>query len=146
MMAWDLDNTLIHTREANLRAYMSLGVTPPQNFHRIHWSEWTTTAAHEEKGRIIGKFLSQFAEITPMFSIYTQVGGPILTATSDQVLQFIRSAWPIFTAAHIIRCATPDQKVAALQSISPGVYVDDDQYTIDLVRKQTAWKAALVTF
>ncbi len=146
MMAWDLDNTLIWTREANLRCYLDMSVIPPPNFHQIPWSDWTTQEIHDEKGRRIIDYLCKYAEITPYFDLFVQVRGPVLTAASEPVIRFVRDTWRVFQTTTILRCKTLDRKIAELQAMQPGVYIDDSQEAVERVRRETEWTAALARF
>lgn len=144
--AWDLDGTLIMTRDANWYAYLHLGVTPPADFHIRPWQEWCTQSIHDQKGDIIGSYLRRYARPTPMLQIFRQTGGVILTNASRPVIRHLTGMFDELRNAEIHSGLRPEQKIEWLRNNEPGVYFDDSESTVQMVRERTRWSAISVQF
>lgn len=144
-IAYDLDGTLILTRQANLRAYRVVGADPPEDFHTRPWQTWTTKGVHDAKNSIVDKFLREMAVATPLLGIYTQTGGSILTNASETVVEVLRGMFPGLYGARIYRM-TPDEKLDWMRARDPGFYFDDNVELIARVNRETRWTAAWVRF
>lgn len=145
-LVWDLDGTLVETRKANQLAYKSLGITPPDDFHVRPWQEWCSQEAHDEKGRIIGRFILNYARPLQLLQVWEANGrGQILTNASKEAIVAIRNAFPQLADANIKGGMRSYEKTAWLRVHAPtGVYFDDSEKTVGLVKEETQWTAVLV--
>jgi hypothetical protein len=147
---WDLDNTLVHTREAALQAYLFTGTTPPDNFHTRPWQTWCSPEDRELKERMYPTMLLQFARPTPLFDLWKVKGGPIITNTAPTSVDVLRRMLPELNDVPIGAGMDPTSKVEYLQILSgdglTGVYVDDSAETCRRVREETKWQAMQVQF
>lgn len=147
IVAWDLDGTLIHTREANLRAYHAIGVRPPQDFHVRPWQEWCSELDHDEKGRLLPAYLRRYAAPTPLLRLFRGLGGDVVSNSSPPVISTLREIFPELRSARIHGGLSPMEKVNWLNRAElPGLYIDDSVRTVEMVRRRTKWQAQLVMF
>lgn len=146
-LIFDLDGTLIHTRTANRLAYASIGVIPPEDFNVRPWQEWCSPEDHDRKGEIIAEFLHKHASPTPLFQVFQQTSGIIVTNASDDVLHTLLELYPALkNASHLLR-ETPAQRVEYMtQWRYGGIYFDDSLDTVMKVRERTKWEAVWVRF
>lgn len=145
-LVWDLDGTLINTRQANYLAYKSLGINPPDDFHVRPWQEWCTQEAHDAKGRVIDGFILNHAKPLQLLDVWEANGrGTILTNSSWEAVEAIRRRFPQLADAGIHHEINSEGKTWWL-AIQPtaGVYFDDSEKTINRVREMTEWTAVLV--
>lgn len=144
-IVWDLDGTIVSTREANLMAYRSLGVEPPEDFDLRHWTTWTDKVTHDAKGQRIAIFIAKYATAGPLYSLYHRYGGHILTMASVPVIEALEP-W-IRSDSWIIRAEGRDEKVDYLrQTQLHGIYFDDSEETVERVNRETRWTAVLAQF
>ena len=147
IVAWDLDGTLVHTRDANLAAYQALGVRPPSDFHVRPWQEWCSAEVHDEKGRLLPAYLRRCATPTPLLRLFRGMGGDIVTNSSPPAIAALREIFSELRTARIHGGLSPVEKVDWLNAASlPGLYIDDSIRTVEMVRRRTQWQAQLVMF
>lgn len=147
IVAWDLDGTLVHTRDANLAAYRALGVRPPLDFHTRPWQEWCSAEIHDEKGRLLPAYLRRYATPTPLLRLFRGMGGDIVTNASPPAIAALREIFSELRTARIHGGLSPEEKVDWLNAASsPGLYIDDSIRTVEMVRRRTQWQAQLVMF
>ena len=145
-LVWDLDGTLVDTKQANRLAYKSLGINPPDDFHVRPWQEWCSEEVHDEKGKIIGRFILNHARPLQLLNVWEANGrGKIITNASTEAIQAIRNTFPQLADADIKGGLRSYEKTAWLRVYAPtGVYFDDSEKTIALVKEETRWTAVLV--
>jgi len=150
---WDLDNTLVHTREAALQAYRLTGTVPPEDFHTRPWQTWCSEEDRARKEIAYPDMLQRFARPTPLFDLWRVKGGPIITNTAAASVDVLCKIFPELHDATIVAGMTPDKKIALLLRLSgdgsgglTGVYVDDSAETCRRVREETQWQTIQVQF
>jgi len=142
---FDLDETLVSTREANLRAYKHIGVEPPEDFHVRPWQSWTTKELHDQKGEVLGEFVWDHVQLLPTFRILRATKGTILTNAAGRTLQHIVKVFPEIGLYNKIIERAPFEKILWLQQqVEPGVYWDDNADFCEQVRSATEWQAVHV--
>ena len=147
IVAWDLDGTLVHTREANLAAYRSFCVRPPHDFHTRPWREWCLAEHHDQKSQLLPSYLRRYASPTPLMRLFRGMGGDIITNASSPAIATLREIFPELRTARIHGGLSPEEKVDWLNRAAlPGLYIDDSIRTVEMVRRRTRWQAQLVTF
>lgn len=72
LYAFDLDGVLVDTQEANRRAYLSIGTTPPPDFHQRPWQEWTDAATHDRKNTELPRF-RDLIKILPLIELVWKI-------------------------------------------------------------------------
>lgn len=144
-IVWDLDGTLVHTRAANLRAYRSVGVEPPEDFHVRPWQEWCSPADHDRKSEVVVEVLLRHAAPTSLMALHERLGGSILTSASPAVIHALVQRFPRIRSSLVEGSHTPAEKVQWLSQREPGIYVDDSERTLAMVRARTRWRTLLCT-
>lgn len=145
-LVFDLDETLISTREANFRAYVSCGITPPVDFHVRPWQEWCTHEQHEAKQDALPEFLPKLIRLLPCYThIFAKTGGIVLTNASKRSLDTICRALPVVCSWNILSEKTPAMKLEWLRKTPPGLYFDDNTQLIENIRRETRWQAVDVS-
>lgn len=140
-LVFDLDGTLVRTREANQAAYASIGVDPPIDFDVRPWQEWCSPEDHARKVEVFPKYLATMATTLPTLSILRATGGSILTNCHRKSWEAIKTVFPELRAYVIFYEKTPDEKISLLNAGKPGVYFDDSPSMVRRVREETAWQA-----
>jgi len=147
---WDLDNTLVHTREAALQAYLLTGTVPPEDFHTRPWQTWCSEADRLSKEEAYPTALRAHARPTPLFDLWRAKGGPIITNTSYTSVEVLCELFPELRQVPKGAGMTPDMKIDFLrmtgEAIGEGVYVDDSAETCRRVREETQWQTIQVQF
>lgn len=136
----------METRKANYLAYKSLGITPPDDFHVRPWQEWCSKEIHDAKGAIISGFILNHAKSLQLLDIWDANGrGQILTNASEEAIEGIRNAFPQLAHANIKGGMRSYEKTAWLRVYAPtGIYFDDSEKTVALVKEETRWTPVLV--
>jgi len=147
---WDLDNTLVHTREAALQAYLLTGTVPPEDFHTRPWQTWCSEADRLRKEEAYPTALRGHARPTPLFDLWRVKGGPIITNTAPASVDVLRRMFSELNDVPIGAGMDPTSKIEYLRLLSEdgltGVYVDDSAETCRRVREETKWQAVQVQF
>lgn len=149
-LVFDLDGTLIETREANLAAYRSIGIEPPGDFHIRPWQEWVSPENHEKKQDVLPRFMLEHSKLLPAHAILAAMAGEcncqVLTNASDRTLEIVRVLFPVFRRYTIRNNMSPDMKLEFLKSrAASGIYFDDNEELVERVRKETRWQAVSVS-
>lgn len=150
-LVFDLDETLVATREANRAAYAEIGVTlPPESDHRPH-AEWRVAIdpeARQRKHEVFEKHLRQRGRLLPahrfLYVNYNSV--VILTGTSQESWCTICRLFPNLSPFPAHCNMGPDAKIKwLLAQTQTGIYFDDWDYMVRRVREETSWQAINVT-
>lgn len=145
-LVFDLEGTLVSTREANRRAYMLCGVTPPDDFHIRPWQEWCTRKQHEDKQDVLPGLMREHIALLPCFYVvYSKTGGLVLTNAAERSLNAICDAMPVIRTWTIYPEHTPEMKLSWLKSRPTGVYFDDNTKLIEKIRRETRWQTVDVS-
>lgn len=142
MIRWvfDLDGTLMDTREAVKHAYLLAGVRMPNDAWGKPWREWTTKDVHDKKNAMYPIALHNFASPLPLLDYAVKLRSHILTAASlDAVLALKQVGW-LPARTPFTSELSREQKVDWLRHHGWGVYVDDDSETRTLAKERTTWK------
>ena len=124
---WDLDNTLINTRQAHYEAYRAIKVIPPDDFHLRNWKTWCSPASYNKKQEILPEYLEKYAERTTAFYLWLTLGGNILTLTSLQSILKLEKLFPELADATILQFDNPKKKIDhLLDTPGVGIYFDDN--------------------
>ena len=143
---FDLDGTLIDTREANLGAYRAAGVEPPEDFAVRPWQDWCDPVTHNVKGALLPKFLANHGRVLPALKILEAFGGHILSNASVASYAAIVAVFPSIGQYGATIETKPCDKLLWLlheqdKSGGAGVYVDDNSALVAEVRSRTRWQA-----
>lgn len=157
LLAFDLDETLVATRDANIWAYERVGVRPPSNFHLVPWQNWISDEVHARKQKFLPEGLSRHGRLLPASRILLASGADansemstirvIVTRASKESLEAIRGAYPhLFrSVTRIFFALTDQQRLNVLQRLYPemtGLYFDDDESTCDdVARLSDRWRS-----
>ncbi len=140
MYIFDLDGTLVDTRDAVREAYKRVGVTMPDSAWGKPSSAWLPIPwLVKQKNVHYLKCLEMHADKLPLFDYAQREKCPIITGASRQAVAHVQT---IYGQLNIELCgASRERKVEYLQNIRPHpkerlTYVDDDSHTRNLVRKK----------
>jgi hypothetical protein len=138
--AFDLDGTLIDTKEAVVQAYRIAGVEMPEDAWGKPWHEWLKDETiHHKKNEVYPDMLKQFASVLPLFTIALRLNAPVITGASNEAVIAIQS---VFGSLNIvgIQCSRLEKILWLNRQRERGCYVDDDDATLLLVKEFTTWK------
>lgn len=147
LCVFDLDGTLISTREANRRAYEEVGADPPANFHQISWNLWTSAWIHDRKNELLPRMLRECGRVLPLMDLALEQRNTIvLSNCSDAALAAMREIWPELQRLTIHNRMNSAAKATHIKkSFSErGAYFDDCVSTCHLVRLVTGWQTVHV--
>ncbi len=147
---FDLDGTLVSTREANRLAYESIGVLPPANFHHVPWNSWTTEEIHKAKNRALPEFIHAFAKPLPLLECALQLeyrNTCVLSNCSDSALLTLRKKFPELRELGIRNRMSGAEKaifISANYMFMQGVFFDDCLLTCQRVAQMTTFQTVHV--
>lgn len=145
MVIFDLDGTLVDSKEAVKQAYLRAGVTMPEWAWGRPWREWMTDPmAHALKAMYYPAALKEHGRKLPLYDYASKHGSPVITGASYVASQCVMELWgPLAIYENGL---TPTGKVKFLShNIFPKLvgdkyYVDDDEEVRHLVAKHTRWQ------
>ena len=137
---FDLDGTLLDTKQAVIEAYRAAGVEMPPDAWGKPWQSWLKFRhIHEWKNEHYPAMLRQHVKLLPLWP-YAIAGHEIITGASEAAVRVIERYFIV--KLNVKRfSATAQDKIDYLLTIPPGVYVDDDAETRRLTEEQTKWRA-----
>jgi len=149
--AFDLDGTLIDSREAVYRSYIDAGVTPPKDFFGKPFSEWfegTADEANVVRAKKAAAYASRVDSITclPLMSLFKILGRQLtdqvtlVTGASAESVRLLASrfAFPL-NVAYVTGCTMGDKVDALLRTSEEGIMFEDDRAVAAYLRKHTRW-------
>lgn len=159
--AFDLDGTLVDTREAVRQAYLCAGVSMPDEAWGLPWETWLEDpAAHDRKNAAYPDCLRRYAVKLPLLDVCRRLGGVVITGASAGAVSAIKVAFDCPDLAVALTGARRAEKLDFLQTVAAasqtmldlvqsnndglpakfrGVYVDDDPVTRTLIEEHTTW-------
>lgn len=154
LLAFDLDGTLVDTKEAVTEAYKtafrivegSLD-NMPEDFFGKPASAWLKNPeVYRVKKLLYPDFLRRLAKPLPLAKLYSLEGGMILTGASIQAAQEVLIACELPPwKGGAWGCTTRD-KVEMLNAVeTPGIYFDDDLEASKQIAKATNWEVVCTT-
>ena len=140
LLAFDLDGTLVDTRDAVLKSYRAAGVEPPHDFWGKPWRAWLSDKqAHDRKNEEFRKpdTLKAVKRLKTM-ELFCQDHSLVLTAASAPAARVILAHYDLRPAA-LFWELDAEGKVEVLNSHPAGIYFDDDKSICDMVKRRTSW-------
>lgn len=146
LYAFDLDGTLVDTRQAVLRAYMDVGVTPPDDFFVRPWHTWLTSyennqAKHDAKNARYRE-LMHLVRPMPLLELFRELSRHnkvVLTGASKDAVHTIYTHFDI-KCSKTLWGLTVDQKIGYMNSFGDrGIMFEDQLQAADKMRKETKW-------
>lgn len=144
-LAFDLDGTLVDTRDANTAAYRAAGIEPHPDHWRIRWETWCTKEQHDAKQEHFPVMLRKYGRLLPASEILFRVGGQILTNASQRSVNAVTWVFPKLLGRICHNNLSHDLKVEMLKHTPPGIYFDDLEDVCTRIRKETGWQAVNVS-
>lgn len=156
LVCFDVDGTIVDTRELNLEAYLSVGVVMPSHAWGLRWQQWlpdvvgdenTAVALHQQKVKNFSEILNNTdlwdktlpsAEIAREFSRTESIEVQFLTAaslhTAAIILDKLKLRAPL--AANLTIAGKRLHLDHAIQSgeYASVTYIDDDASAIGVLR------------
>lgn len=138
---FDLENTLVATRDAVEAAYTAVGVDLPKDFHVRNWREFCTEDQHTRKNQIYHHFAYKM-RILPAMALWRSLPTAlILSGISEAALEVLLQNVPVLEGARIIPALPRAKKVAWIAKLKGGgLYVDDDVDACLQVRQLGGWQ------
>ena len=144
LLAFDLDGTLLDTREAVHLAYVQAGVTPPVDWWGLPWQAWLTdAAAHERKNAIYEGLVH--THVRPLPLLHLANAHPhdyyILTGCSARAYSALARHFAL-QPKDVFLSLTLERRVERLRQLgATGLYFDDHPTTARVVQQQTGWQS-----
>lgn len=149
MFVFDLDGTLVDTREAVRQAYLAVGVVYPTGAWGIPWQEWTQLSGndaeriHTAKNAAYPAALKKYAKRLPLLPYALYLDAPILTGASRGAVRTLEE-WLGVKLNVVLTSATTSDKINWLNDHMSSnalthVYVDDDMKVCRQVEEGTSW-------
>lgn len=175
LYAFDLDGTLVDTKDAVLRAYRAVGVEPPEDFFGRTWREWLTDEdKHEAKNLIyvknVGRWTKRLGLMDVMHDLrkekaFQHRSEPqnmvyVLTGASHDAAKAVLNhhlSYPQLNHEQLHTGLRMEGKAAVLNDLqkkqtsehlshSYGIYFDDDEETCNYIRENTKWTVLHVRY
>jgi len=140
LLAFDLDGTLVDSRDAVLKSYRAAGVEPPEDFWGKPWRAWLSDKrAHDRKNEEFRKpdTLKLVKRLKTM-KLFCQDHSIVLTAASATAARVMLDYYDLRPAA-LFWELDAEGKVEVLNSHPSGIYFDDDKSICDMVKRRTSW-------
>lgn len=142
--AFDLDGVLVDTQHALRAAYLSVGVTPPDNFNTVGWETWCTREQHDARNEALPSF-AELVRPLPLLKFALQRRAPVLSSCSRPALKWVQKAIPSVAMLQVVCELRFESKLNAIRAIGEtGVYFDDNSEFCDTVARETRWQACRV--
>ena len=129
---YDMDGTLIDTKEAVFRAYESANFNMTEELWNKPWQEiGISKEQHDEKCKIYPHFLKKYSKPLALYYLYQKIPGYILTGAS---LDACREIVKLYNIPHyMIKCnLTKEEKIQILQGLGyENCYYYDDDVSIE---------------
>lgn len=148
-IVFDLDGTLIDTREAVRQAYLAVGIVQPEEaWGRLPWQEWLPPLCdspeharflHTKKNEHYEEMLARFAIPLPCWDIAASLKAPIITGASITAVHAVQT---LFRRRLNVKANGVNRhgKAAWLSANGWGTYVDDCPDTRLYLQEVTTWK------
>jgi hypothetical protein len=144
LYAFDLDGTLIDSREAVLTAYRAVGVEPPPDFFGKSWREWLLDPVkHKAKNAVYLKMIEEgLVKELPLLELYRTLDryehAYILTGASLEAGAAIVKRWG-FAQDRTYFGLSLDNKLQWMQFYRQGIMFEDNEFAVRRMRKETRW-------
>lgn len=141
---FDLENTLVHTKEAVRAAYVAAGVDLPEDFFVMPWPSFCSAEEHNRKNEIYHHFAYKI-RILPAFNLWRATpGAVILSGISEAALGVVRDTVPELQQARIHYGMHRKQKIDFVAHLKGGgLYVDDDVQACLAVSQLGGWQVMI---
>jgi len=140
MVIFDLDNTLIYTRDAAIRAYELAGMPKDKVQWGTPWLKWCPADVYKAKCDNFEQALRECGYAMPLLDLALRINAMVITATSEKSVEIIKKLFaPKLNV--VLMNASINDKVRFLNYFPLGIYIDDDETTRTVVSHQTLWAA-----
>lgn len=154
--AFDLDGTLVDTKELIIASYKRVGVTPPEDFFGKPWQEWLDDEEkHRQKNEVYIAMIPKHLKPLPLLSLFQRLivdDGPggikyaptILTAASQiaalAILQHLKLECAIYNlhAGLTLQMKINWMNLKSSQG-EDGIMFEDNIHTVKAMRSNTRW-------
>lgn len=140
-IVFDLDGTLVDTREAVRLAYLEAGIVMPDHAWGLAWHEWLfDPAVHARKVEIYPRFVAELAVGLPLLQTALTHHVPVITGASRRAVQAVQIKFGPLNV--VLAEASLRQKIEYLNWYGPsgGTYVDDNELARAEIERRTKWK------
>jgi hypothetical protein len=141
---FDLDGTLIDTRDAVVEAYRRAGALMPRDAWGKPWWEWTDARTHDIKNLHYAYIYEVWVKPLPLLKTALRLNAPVITGASVAAVELAKKRFGPLNVQ--LTAADVSQKILFLNELNreedgsrKGVYVDDDPRTREAVREETTW-------
>lgn len=140
-LVFDLDGTLVDTKQAVREAYLASGVIMPESAWGKPWWQWLeSVAAHRHKIKVYPEYIPKYAQPLPLLKFAVEFNVPVITSASWEAVRAIKEHFAPSLNVIATECSWFD-KCDHLRRISiRGIYVDDDLTTRNHVKENTSWE------
>lgn len=141
--AYDLDGTLVETREAVLAAYRAVGVEPPLDFFGKTWREWLDdptlhAAKNEEYLKIIRT--TDLVRATQIVSLFLITGGFIITGASRKAATAVLDHIGLRPQKFYYELSMKDKaEVLNFHNGDQGIVFEDSEKVASYLKENTSW-------
>lgn len=149
--AFDLDGTLVDSREAILSAYHLAGANPPPNFFMLSRDQWlvgpSAEEVHKAKNKIYIKSIPTMVRRLPLMDLYEalcweeRVEITILTGASREAARAVMKAHSRkpYYKNDMICGITVSEKIAWMNDGDIGIMFEDQEEAAKRMKKETQW-------
>jgi len=140
-VVFDLDGTLVDTREAVRLAYAAAGATMPEWAWGRPWHQWLfDSKVHARKNELYPEYIQRYAQALPLLQVALDHDVPVITGASVEAVRAIRARFGPISV--VLNGAGLQQKIDYLNwRAGRGTYVDDDVHARAEIERRTRWEA-----
>mgnify|MGYP000959187926 CR=1 FL=1 len=153
LVVFDLDGTLVDTRDAVVTAYAEVGIHMPTQAWGRPWQDWLPGSAslngrsakdvHAAKNRVYPACLARLARPTPLLTYAAVKQSSVITGASKEAVEAIQQQFNVKLNVGGYNMTLNDKIYwlnEAYQSAEDCIYIDDDESTREHVYYGTHWR------
>jgi phosphoglycolate phosphatase-like HAD superfamily hydrolase len=154
---FDLDGTLVDTKELVRAAYKRVGVTPPDDFFGKSWREWLKDEKlHQKKNQVYAAMMPGHLKALPLMSLYRTLMSAYENDADQLFPPYVLTGASAEAAKNVFRVLgikkyllIPEQTISMKidwmnKHAAQGIMFEDNQDHATLMRIRTKWTIVLV--
>jgi hypothetical protein len=143
LYSFDLDGTLIDSREAVYASYVEVGVSPPADFFSRPWQEWLNDETLHNRKNVVYVQKIPLIKPLPLMELYKDLRSrlhlpTIMTGASKVAAHAIAN---YFNLDHSLLYSelTVTAKINMMNRTRSGIMFEDQRESAERMKRETRW-------
>lgn len=141
-IVFDLDGTLVDSKDALIAAYEFAGVKNPEPLLATAWPKWCTLEQHSIKNDVYPSMLKRYGKLLPLAKFASKGNWPVITFASRRGVDAVREVFDLELNVFRYGCGV-STKAECLKQLHhrgvPRMYVDDNAVQLKEIVAGTGW-------